>query len=86
MSIESFCRGVKQPGRGVDHPSLLATKLKKEYSYTSVPPLSFYGLFWGKLYFPPTDISQHDFDVSFLIILITGSGTKSGSTCTSGAW
>jgi hypothetical protein len=27
--------GVKRPGRGVDHPSPLAPKLKKERSYTS---------------------------------------------------
>jgi len=34
MGTESFPR-VKRPRRGVDHPSYLAPKLKKEYSYTS---------------------------------------------------
>jgi hypothetical protein len=37
--------GVKRPGRGVDHPPHLAPKLRKEYSYTSTPPLEFRGLF-----------------------------------------
>jgi len=40
--------GVKSPGRGVHHPPHLATRLKKEYSYTSTPPpliLSLRGLF-----------------------------------------
>ena len=31
--------GVKRPGRGVDHPPHLASRLKKEYSYTSTSPL-----------------------------------------------
>jgi len=29
--------GVKRPGRGVDHPPHLTQRLKKEYSYTSIP-------------------------------------------------
>jgi len=33
--IPCHSRGVKQPGRGVDHPLPLAPRLKKEYSYTS---------------------------------------------------
>jgi len=33
--------GVKQPGCGVDHPTHLAPRLKKEYSYTSTPPRAF---------------------------------------------
>jgi len=37
--------GVKRPGRGVDHPPHPAPRLKKEYSYTSTPPLSLRGLF-----------------------------------------
>ena len=45
----SFPR-VKRPGRGVDHPPHLAPMLKKEYSYTSTPPLGLRGLFWGELY------------------------------------
>ena len=42
--------GVKRPGRGVDHPLHLAPRLKKEFSYTSTPPLGFRGLFEGGLY------------------------------------
>jgi len=38
--------GVKErPGRGVDHPPHLAPRLKKEYSYTSIPPPGLRGLF-----------------------------------------
>jgi len=37
--------GVKRPGRGVDHPPHLEPRLKKEYSYTSTPPLDLRGLF-----------------------------------------
>ena len=36
--------GVKRPGRGVDHPPHIAPRLKKEYGYTSTPPLGFRGL------------------------------------------
>jgi hypothetical protein len=36
--------GVKRPWRGVDHPDLVAG-LKKEYNYTSTPPLGLRGLF-----------------------------------------
>jgi len=36
--------GVKRPGRGVDHPPHLAPKLKKEWCYTSTPPLGLHGL------------------------------------------
>jgi len=36
--------GVKRPGRGVDHPPHLAPRLKKEYSYSSTPPLGLRGL------------------------------------------
>jgi hypothetical protein len=32
-------------GRGFDHPPHLATRLKKEYSYTSTPTLDHHGLF-----------------------------------------
>jgi hypothetical protein len=42
--------GVKRPGRGVDHPPLLVPRLRKEYSYTSTPPLGLYGLFEGEHY------------------------------------
>ena len=44
MDTESL-PGVKWPGYGVDHPLLLVPRLKKEYSYTSTPPLSLRGLF-----------------------------------------
>jgi membrane associated rhomboid family serine protease len=49
MGTGSF-PGVKRPGRGVDYHLLLAPRLKKEYSYTSTPPLGLRGLFYGKLY------------------------------------
>jgi len=37
---ESF-PGEKRPGRGVDHPPHLALRLKKEYSYNSLPLWAF---------------------------------------------
>jgi len=40
MGTSSF-PGVKRPDRVVDHPHHLAPGLKKEYSYTSTPPLGF---------------------------------------------
>jgi len=42
MGTRSF-PGVKRPGRGVVHPPHLAPRLKKEYSYTSTPPLGLRG-------------------------------------------
>jgi hypothetical protein len=42
--------GVKQPGRGVDHPPNLTLRLKKECSYTSTSPLGLRGLFLGEFY------------------------------------
>jgi hypothetical protein len=44
MATKTFL-GVKQPGRGADHPRHLAPRLKKEWSYTSTPPVGFRGLF-----------------------------------------
>jgi hypothetical protein len=38
MGTGSF-PGVKQPGRGADHPPPSSAEVKKEYSYTSTPPL-----------------------------------------------
>ena len=38
-------RGVKRPGRGVNHPPHVAPRLKKEWSYTSAPLLGLNGLF-----------------------------------------
>jgi len=39
MGTGSLSRGLKQPGRGLDH-SNLASRLKKEYSYSSTRPLT----------------------------------------------
>jgi len=36
--------GVKWPGHGIYHPPHLAVKLKKEYKYTSAPPLYLHGI------------------------------------------
>jgi len=43
MGTGSF-PGVKRPECGVDHPPHLTPRLKKEYSYTSTPPLGQCGL------------------------------------------
>jgi hypothetical protein len=42
--------GVKRPGRGVEYPPHLAPTLKKEYIYTSTPPLGLRGLFYIYIY------------------------------------
>jgi hypothetical protein len=42
MVTRSFL-GVKRLERGVDHPLYLASTLKKEYTYTSTPPLGLQG-------------------------------------------
>jgi hypothetical protein len=42
--------GVKRPERGIDHPSHLEPRLKKEKSYTSTPPLGLRGLFKREIY------------------------------------
>ena len=44
MRTGSFT-GVKRQGRGVDHPPLLAPRLKKEQSYISTPLVGLRGLF-----------------------------------------
>jgi hypothetical protein len=44
MATGSF-PGVKRPGRGVEHPPYLASRLKKGYSCTSTPPLGLRSLF-----------------------------------------
>jgi len=49
MGARSFPE-VKRPGRGVDHPPHLVSRLKEEYSYTSTPPLGLSGLFWYEIY------------------------------------
>jgi hypothetical protein len=38
MGTGSF-PGVKRPGRGADHPPPSSAEVKKEHSYTSIPPL-----------------------------------------------
>jgi len=48
MGTGSF-PGVKWPGRGVDHPPAPSARLKKEYNYTSTPPLGIRGLFWDEI-------------------------------------
>jgi hypothetical protein len=40
----SFFPGLKQQGRGFDHPPHLAPRLRKEQSYTSTPHLDLRGL------------------------------------------
>jgi len=42
--------GVKRSQRGLGHQPHLAPRLKKEYGYTSTPPLGFHGLFYDELY------------------------------------
>ena len=49
MGTGSF-PGVKGSGRGVDHPHHLTSRLKKEESYTSTPPLGLRDLLQGELY------------------------------------
>jgi hypothetical protein len=49
MGTGSF-PGVKRPGRVVDHPPHLASRLRKEKRYTSTPPLGLRGLFLGELF------------------------------------
>ena len=50
MGTGSF-PGVKRPARDIDHPHHVAPRLKKEWSYTSTPPLGLRNLFQGELYF-----------------------------------
>ena len=40
-----YLPGVKRQVRDADHPHHLVPKLKKEYGYTSTPPLGHRGLF-----------------------------------------
>jgi hypothetical protein len=49
MGIGSF-QEVKRPGRGVDHPPHVSSRLKKEWGYTSTPTLDIRYLFLGDLY------------------------------------
>ena len=61
--VPGLCRGVKRPGRGFDHPPHLGSKLKKEYSNNSTPPLGLPGLSRVQFIFTftlhlPTDMMQ----------------------------
>jgi hypothetical protein len=56
MGTGSLSRRVKRTGRGVYHSSHLASKLKKEYSYTSAPSLGLRGLFLGELHLYVNDV------------------------------
>jgi hypothetical protein len=44
---------IKRKERGVDRPPNLTSRFKKEWKYTTTPPLGVYGQFCGKLYFLP---------------------------------
>jgi hypothetical protein len=46
--VLGLCTGVKLPGRGVDHSPHLEPRSKKEWSYTSTPPLVLRVLLQGK--------------------------------------
>ena len=48
MGTGSF-PGAKRPRRDADHPLSSGTEVKKEYDYTSTPPLGLWGLFQGEL-------------------------------------
>jgi hypothetical protein len=48
---------VKRPWRGIDHPSHLAPKMKKEQSYTSTCPFGLHNLLQAELYFAYTYIN-----------------------------
>ena len=59
MGTGSFL-GVKRPERRVDHPPHLEPGLKKDYSYTSTPPLGLRDLFYGGLHLYLYDIKPTD--------------------------
>jgi hypothetical protein len=44
----AYFKGVREPGRGVDYQTYQEKKKKKEYSYTSTPPLSLHGHYYNK--------------------------------------
>ena len=48
--LKQWVPEVKRPERGCDHPPFLASRLKKEYSYTSIPPIGLRGLLKGEIY------------------------------------
>ena len=50
MGTGSLSRGSSGRDVPLTTHSYLASRLKKEYSYTSAPPLGHHGLFYGELY------------------------------------
>jgi hypothetical protein len=58
--------GVKRPGRGVNHPPLLAPRLKKDESYTSGLRLCFR----GRLYGFPLSVAFQKFSILVLICML----------------
>jgi hypothetical protein len=60
MGTGSFL-GVKRPGRGVDHPSHPASRLKKEYSYTSTLLWAFVGCSRATFTFTYSEKVMEDF-------------------------
>ena len=47
----------KAAGRGVDNPPRLTPRLKKDYSYTSTPPVGIHGLLLGQRYLTFTELT-----------------------------
>jgi hypothetical protein len=45
LGIGSLFRGLKRPGRSLNHSPPHSARLKEEYSYTSILPLGLHGLF-----------------------------------------
>ena len=74
--------GVKLPGRGVDHPTNLAARLKKEWSYDSTPSLGLRGLIEGELCFTAAKsetnltVKSGSFFVQAIVGLFIRSSTK----------
>jgi len=52
MGTESF-PGVKQPGRGADHPPPSSAEVKERVELYLSPPLGLCGRFQGELYLLP---------------------------------
>ena len=71
MGIGSFPE-VKRPGRGVDHPSHLAPRLKEEHRYTSAPPLALRGSVLGCLLPKPAAFIRASFRDYFSVFCPDG--------------
>jgi len=52
--------GLKRPGRGVNHPPRSNAEVKKEWSYTSTPPLCHHGRLLGEFYMTCIKILRHN--------------------------